>query len=99
MFLDWGLIYKRKGSKIRTIFDLAGKKVAVLKKSIYTYHFKKIIKSFNINVNIIEKNEYKDIFKSINTGEADAGISTNVHATLIENKYKNAERTHIVSLQ
>ena len=36
LFLDWGLVYKKKGVPIKTIFDLEGKKISVLKGSIYT---------------------------------------------------------------
>ena len=58
LFLDWGLVYKPKGSPILTIFDLQDKTVSVLRSSIYTTGFKQLLSQFSINCRLAEKDEY-----------------------------------------
>ncbi len=94
LFLDWGLVYKRKGSPIETIFDLEGKKVSVLKGSIYTIGFKKLLEQFGIKSTLLEKDEYTQVFESIEDDEADAGINAQVYGMRIESDYE-IERTQI----
>lgn len=78
LFLDWGMIYRRKGSKIDTIFDLENKRVAVLKGSFYAGELKKLLDQFSITVEFVEKSEFAAVFKAIESGEADAGANASL---------------------
>ena len=95
LLLDWGLVYKPKGSAINTIMDLKGKKISVLKGSIYSEGFMEIARKFEINVTILEMNEVKDVFSSVANGQADAGVTANIAGILNESGYQ-VERTPII---
>ncbi|OGT98054.1 MAG: hypothetical protein A2079_06060 [Geobacteraceae bacterium GWC2_48_7] len=93
--MDWGLVYSKKGYGINTIIDLEGKRVSVLKGSLYTNNFLELLKQFNIKAKIIEKNDTQQIFESIDTGEADAGINSNLSGIQFEHNY-DVDQTPIV---
>lgn len=95
LFLDWGLVYRQKGAAIDTLFDLQGKSVGVLKGSIYTTEFKKLLGQFGVEAKFIEKNEYADVFKALAARELDAGINANVSGSNLEGEYP-IERTNIL---
>ncbi|MBF0411999.1 MAG: transporter substrate-binding domain-containing protein [Desulfamplus sp.] len=95
LIMDWSSVFKQKGSSIQTIFDLKDKKVSVVKSGITTDDFKRVIKQFGINCQIIEKNENVENLEAVHNREADAGISPNIYGTMVENSY-NIERTPIV---
>ena len=78
VFLDWGMVYRRKGSGIDTIFDLRNKRVAILKGSFYAGELKKLLDQFSINVELVEKSEFSAVFKAIETGEVDAGANASL---------------------
>jgi len=94
LFLDWGIAYVKKGSTIHTILDLEGKTISVLKGSIYTEGFKKLLDQFGINATLKEKSEYTQVFESIDTNEVDVGINAQVYGMRIEGNY-DIERTDI----
>lgn len=93
--LDWGLVYSKKGSRINTVMDLDGKRITVLKGSLYTHNFQELLKQFNIKAQIIEKTEINEIFESIDTGEAHGGINANLAGIQFESQY-DVDRTPIV---
>jgi len=95
LFLDWGLVYKKKGSPIQTIFDLDGKRVSALKRSVYTTGFKSLLYQFGIKATLIELDEYTQVFEAIKTGRTDCGINGQVYGMHIEGDYP-VERTEIL---
>ncbi len=95
LFLDWAVIYRAKGSDIRNILDLNGKKISSLKGSIYTTELESLLRQFDVKAEIINENEYGEVLKDVADGRADAGACTNVYGTLIEDGY-DVERTGIV---
>jgi PAS domain S-box-containing protein len=78
LFLDWGMVYRRQGSKIDTIFDLRNKRVAVLKGSFYAGELKKLLDQFSIKVEFVEKSEFSAVFKAIEAGEVDVGANASL---------------------
>ena len=78
LFLDWGRVYTKKGKNIETILDMQGLRVSVLKGSTYTRGFKDLINQFGIECTLVEKNEYTQVFKSVEVGEVDAGVNAQV---------------------
>lgn len=95
LFLDWGLVYRQKGATIDTLFDLRGKSIGVLKGSIYTTEFKKLLGQFGIEAKFVEKDEYAEVFKALAARELDAGINANVSGSNLEGEY-DIERTNIL---
>jgi two-component system, cell cycle sensor histidine kinase and response regulator CckA len=88
LFLDWGRLYEKIGSDSESIFDLAGKKVAVLKGSIYTSGFKSLLNRFDVRAELVEKDDYRQVFRAIENGEVKAGINGRVAGILLAPEYK-----------
>ncbi len=88
LFIDWGRVFLRHDRELDSVFDLDGKKIAVLKRSIYTTGFKKLVDKFNIRCDLLVKNKYREIFKAIEDGEVDAGINGRLAGMLLESHYR-----------
>ena len=95
LLLDWGLVYKSKGSSINTIMDLKGKTVTVLKGSVYHEGFQELVKKFQIPVTILEMSQASDVLASVASGKADAGVAANLSGILNE-AWQQLERTPII---
>jgi len=96
LVLDWGLVYKAKGSNINTIMDLEGKTVSGLKGSVYSAGFLELIKQFQLKkVNFVELDQVSEIFQSVESGKADAGVTSNIPGILNEAAH-SVDRTPII---
>ena len=95
LFLDWGVIYKKRGSAIRTVFDLKGKTITALSGSVYTEKLRTLLEQFGIQANIVTKPDYAEALAAVGRGEADAGVCTNVLGTILDRNLAIA-RTDIV---
>ncbi|MFZ5427601.1 MAG: PAS domain S-box protein [Thermodesulfobacteriota bacterium] len=95
LFLDWGLIYRRKGSRLNTVFDLDGKRVAALEGSVYTKEFQSLAGQFDIAFTLVPVREYAEGMELLSRGLVDVAVCTNVFGTLLEDRH-DVERTSIV---
>lgn len=95
LFLDWGVVYRRKGAPIQNLFDLEGKRVSALEGSVYTSALASLGEQFGIKFAIVRANEYTAVLDLLSKGEVDAAVSTNVYGTLLEDRF-NVERTNII---
>jgi len=95
VLLDWGLVYRKKGSNINTIMDMEGKTIAAMKASIYTAGFKATLEQFHIKATIVEKTEVKDVFGALEAGEVDAAISSTIAGLSFESSQK-VDRSPVV---
>jgi signal transduction histidine kinase/ABC-type amino acid transport substrate-binding protein len=73
IFTNWGLVYANKNSKIESITDLQGKKLALEKGDIHAQALLKLLDNFNINAEIIWCESLVEVFKTIDNNDADAG--------------------------
>lgn len=71
----WSQVYAPKGSKIQTILDLNGKRIAALEKSIQLESFTRMTNSFGLKFTLIPVPDYKTEFAIIASGKADAGLT------------------------
>ena len=92
---NWGIIYTWPGSGIETLLDLEGKTVALLTNSIHPIAFKKLIKDFGIQVNILDIDNHHFGFKLVEEKKADAVVVNRVFGLVNAKKYK-IEKTHII---
>jgi PAS domain S-box-containing protein len=92
--LDWGVVFARPGSAIQNILDLRGKRIGVLKGSIYTQGFRALLDQFGIEAEIVEKDDYRGVFGALAAGELDAGINAQLSGAAIAPQYQ-LEPTHI----
>lgn len=67
---DWSQIYAKRGSGIRSIVDLNGKRISILNRSIQQDAFKKLIDGFGLSVTLVPFPDYAAAFKAVSRGEA-----------------------------
>ncbi|MBE9468093.1 MAG: transporter substrate-binding domain-containing protein [Bacteroidetes bacterium] len=78
VLLSCTVLYTQKGTNLQSIFELEGRTIACLKKSINlsgSQGLKANLKNSNINCKIIEMTNYSKIFEAISKGEIFAGIT------------------------
>ena len=95
LLLDWGLIFKSKGSKISSLLDLEGKSVSALKGDVYLTGFRELVRQFNVNVKILEVDQYPEVFKAVESGAVAAGVNGNLYGMLNDTGL-NLEQTPII---
>lgn len=72
---SWFQVYARKGSGIKSLLDLAEKRVVVLERSVQQAAFEKLAGGFGVNTTLIALPDYKTMFEKIAAGDADAAIT------------------------
>ena len=84
---SWFQVYARKGSGIKSILDLNGKRIVVLERSVQQDAFTKLAESFELKSTIIPLPDYQTIFDRVAKGEADAAITNRFHGLTHVKKY------------
>jgi len=74
----WGQVFLPSNSKIESIFDLEEKTIGILRDGVNGQHFISQCIQFEINCKTIELDSYEEIFKRVDSGEIDAGVSNNL---------------------
>ena len=92
---NWGQTYKNKQSRIESILDFEGKKIAVLQNDIYYLGLRDLIKKFQINCRFIEALDYEVVLELVQAGKCDAGIVNYLYGHQNEYKY-DIQKTSIV---
>ncbi len=72
---DWFQVYALRGSGIRSILDLNGKRVSVMDRSVQQDAFSKELVGFDLNVNLMPFPDYSAAFTAVVRGDADAVIA------------------------
>ena len=92
---DWFQVYTRRGSKINSIVDLMGKKVAVLDQSIQYEVFMSYMQQFGFYCDIIPFSDYKKAFENLSEGIVDACIVNRFYGESHISEY-NLKETGII---
>ena len=79
---SWFQVYARKGSGIRSILDLGGKRIAVLERSVQHDAFVRLSAGFGLSTTIIPLPDYQAIFDIVARGGADAAITNRFYGTM-----------------
>jgi signal transduction histidine kinase len=93
-YTSWSTVYSRGSSNIQSILDLEGKNVAVMKGSVNVEGqggIKQLVQAFNISCNFIETESYTRVFEIVQSGEADAGVTSKDFGYKYKAEYKLAE--------
>ncbi|MFA5099349.1 MAG: transporter substrate-binding domain-containing protein, partial [Candidatus Omnitrophota bacterium] len=88
--MSWAAIYTRPDVKVQSFFDLSGRRIAVMKGSIYAAGkagIRELLSQFNITTDYVDYASYRDVLKAVAAGEADAGVVNNVFGAYFENEY------------
>jgi signal transduction histidine kinase/CheY-like chemotaxis protein len=92
---NWAIIYVQKHSKIQSILDLKGKKIAAMKGDISYEDFSRNMENLGIYVRFEEVDKFSDVFELIAQEKADAGIISRLYGLQHEDKYNVARSTII----
>ena len=92
---DWFQVYTGKKSKVESVVDLAGKKVAVLDQSVQYDAFNSYMENFGFYCDIAALPDYKKSFQMLVSGEVDACI-TNRFYGIAYIKDPNIKETGII---
>ncbi len=84
---SWFQVYTRKGSGIKSILDLNGKRVVVLERSVQQEAFARLADSFDLKSTIIPLPDYRTIFEKVARNEADAAITNRFYGLIHVKKY------------
>lgn len=79
---SWFQVYAHRGSRIQSILDLAGKKIAVLQGSVQQDTFAPMVKSFGLEVTLVAAPDYESVFTAVVRGEADAAIANQFYGNM-----------------
>ena len=88
---DWFQIYARRGSGIRSVPDLDGKRVSLLERSIQQSSFEKLVAGFDLDISLRPFPDYDAAFAAVADGAADAVIANRFYGEthLRENQLEN----------
>ena len=98
VLLSWTRLYTQKGAGLESILDLEGKKIAGLRESINVEGpegLRDIINKFGITCEIVEMDDYSQVFQALHNKEIFAGITNNYYGTRHETEY-DVERSAII---
>ncbi|MFZ7112969.1 MAG: ATP-binding protein [Desulfatiglandales bacterium] len=79
---SWFQVYAQKGSGIRSILDLVGKRIAVLDRSVQQEAFIQLSADFELSATLIPVPDYQTIFEKVAAGEADAAITNRFYGVM-----------------
>ncbi len=98
VFISWSRVYVPTGSKIQSLPDLKGKKIAVLKKSVNYVGkdgIKELTEKFGIECVFVELDNYISVFEVVEAEKVGAGVVNKEFGNRHERNYQ-VERTGIV---
>ena len=95
IFSNWAIVYVQKDSKIQSILNLKGKKIAAMKGDISYEDFHRNIESLGIHATFEKVDQFSDVFELIAQEKVDAGIISRLYGLQHEDEY-NAARSTII---
>jgi signal transduction histidine kinase/ActR/RegA family two-component response regulator len=95
IFSNWAIVYVQKDSKIQSILNLKGKKIAAMKGDISYEDFSRNMENLGIYAKFEEVDQFSDVFELIAQGKLDAGIISRLYGLQHEDKYNVARSTII----
>ncbi len=72
---SWNQVYARRGSGVRSMLDLEGRRVAVLAGSMQERQFEQMAESFSLVVDWVPQPDYDAAFAAVAQGRADAVVT------------------------
>jgi len=88
---NWGLVYAQANSKIGSLLELEGKRIAVMRNNIHEKAFRDLAEKFGVKLELIEYNNFNDVMQSVHSGETDAGVANRLYGALNANSYQLVE--------
>lgn len=95
ILLNWSRLFARKNIKINDIFDLQGKKIAVMKGDISYAELQSNVERYGVTCVFREVESFKRVFEEVDKGNAQAGLISRLFGHKHENEY-DVDRTFMV---
>lgn len=95
VMVEWGQVYRAKGSKIESVLDLEGQKVAALQGDIFFEGIKQLTKRFGVHCRFIETFSLEDVLGMLEAGKVQAGVVNRLFGLQYEHNYQ-VEKSPIV---
>ncbi len=93
--VKWGMVYLPRGSSVRILPDLDGKRVAVLRGGIHGQNFRRLASEFGIQPQIVETLSHAETLRWVEEGRVDAGVVNSTFGYQEEGNFA-VERSAIV---
>ncbi len=90
VYTSWATVYSHQGTDIQSIVDLEGKTVAVLAGSVNVDGpggIKELVTAFDIECVFVEVDSYSEVLETVNSGTADAGVTSKDFGYRHKNSY------------
>jgi signal transduction histidine kinase/ABC-type amino acid transport substrate-binding protein len=84
---DWFQVYAPRGSGVKSIVDLGGKRIVVLERSVQQNAFEQLAGEFGLAITLISLPDYETIFKEVAAGNADAAVTNRFYGQLRAGAY------------
>ncbi|PLY04516.1 MAG: hypothetical protein C0624_05615 [Desulfuromonas sp.] len=85
--VNWGMVYAPKGEKLQSYFDLAGRKVAIMRGDIHAQVFRKMLNNFDISAELLEVDNFEQVFAALAEGRAEAGVVSRFYSLEAEHEF------------
>jgi len=79
LFVVWAEIYTSPKSPVKTVMDLEGKQISLVKGAQVNKELKTLLEGFGISVRFQEYEDYEAVLQSLEASAADAGVFTNLY--------------------
>ena len=94
-FMVWSILYAHPGSGILTVMDARDRRIALMRGDMNGMHFQQLCAQFNIPATYLEFGNFEDVMRAVESGQADAGVATNIFGYSQESRFR-VERTPVV---
>ncbi len=91
----WSLLYANPKVPIQSVFDVRGRRVAVMKSDVNGQHFMDLCKQFEIQADFVVVPTFDDVLQTVAAGGADAGVTTSIFGYSREGDFR-VVRTPVV---
>ncbi len=90
VLVSWAAVYVRPDISVQSFKDLTGLRVALLRGGIYSEgpsSIRAILNRLELDADYVEFESYRDVFKAISDGRADAGVVNNIFGSAHQDDY------------
>lgn len=75
VMLSWSQVYARRGSGIRSLLDLDGRRVAALDASVQQEFVRQMVAGFGVQVTLVPRPDLASAFRAVTQGQADVVVT------------------------
>ncbi len=93
----WGQLYVQQDFSPQNIFDMANRKVAVMRGGVLGQGFDKLCRDFNVTCQIVPMASYEQALQAVDDGIVDAAVVNSILGFSRETKYKAIRSSFVFS--